>query len=245
MPTTVRARDARSRLRHRLTDELGDAKLADDVVGALDDGAVAAFVDLAGGDVETSPRLSYRPPTVAADDIDTLWVFTFGYRFAPGVDPATYESAVPPQDAIVPGPTNEELARIAAEYVAPHPVPVIAQAQVADLLTKLGVADVISVGPDVAADGTLTYRSTAGAVAKGVSLARAAGVDIGTAGILGHADHATRCVLTARAGGLASAAVPEGVTLPTVYDIHSGQPWTRSRAAYIPTDLAGRLLLGR
>lgn len=245
VPTTVRATDARGRLRNRLTDELGDATLADEIVGALDDGAVATFVDLAGGNVETSPRLSYRPPTVAADDIDTLWVFTFGYRFAPGVDPATFESVVPPQDAIVPGPTNEELARIAAEFVAEHPVPVIAQAQVADLLTEMGVADVISVGPDVAPDGTVTYLSTAGATAKGLRLASAAGVDVGTAGILGHADHAMRCVLTARAGGLANAAVPEGVTLPAAYDTESGQPWTRSRAAYIPTDLAGRLLLGR
>jgi hypothetical protein len=148
-------------------------------------------------------------------------------------------------DAIEPGPTNEELARIAAMFVAAHPVPVIAQAQVAALLTERGVAEVISVGPDVAADGRLTYLSTAGAVAKGLALAQAAGVDVGTAGVLGHADHATRCVLTARVGGLANAAVPEGVKLPTDYDIQSGQPWTRSRVAYIPIDLAGRLLLGR
>ena len=52
-------------------------------------------------------------------------------------------------------------------------------------------------------------------------------------------DHAPRAVLTAIAAGL-DAAVPEGIRLPADYDPESGQPWTRSREAFVPVDLMAR-----
>jgi len=121
-------------------------------------------------------------------------------------------------------------------------VPVIAQWEVAQRLEELGVERVISVEPDTAADGSVTYLSTAGVAEKGLRLAADAGVDPGHAGVLCHADHAVRCLMTARAAGM-TADVPEGVELPSDYDPESGQAWTRSREAWIPVDLGGRTLL--
>jgi hypothetical protein len=238
--------DDRSQLTRRLAAELDDEALATTVVAGLDDGTVEALVVLADGDIAASPALSYTPSTVPADEVDSLWVFSYGYRFAPGVDAEAVQAggAVPAMSDLAPGPTNEELARLAAEFVDEHPVPIIAQWEVARILDDMGVANVISVEPDIAPDGTVTYLSTAGVAAKGLTLARDAGIDPGHAGVLCFADHAVRCLLTARAAGL-TADVPEGVDLPSEYDPESGQAWTRNRSAWVPIDLLGRGALAR
>lgn len=242
VPTAVSVPlDTRGRLRERLTVELGDGSMAAEVVDGLSDSVVEGLEALAGGDLEGSPMLSYSPTMVPADSVDSLWVFSFGYRFAPGAEPPN-GGDVPPIDALVPGPTNEELARVAAAFVADHPVPVIAQWEVAQVLESLGVPGAISVEPDVAPDGTITYLSTSGVTEKGLRLAAEAGVAVGHAGVLCHADHAVRCLLTARARGL-TADVPDGVVLPTAYEPESGQEWTSSRVAFIPVDLLGRTVL--
>ncbi len=120
-------------------------------------------------------------------------------------------------------------------------MPVYAQTEIAKLLQAAGVEGVTSIDPVTDADGTVTYLSTAGVAEQVVSKAQAAGAKLGTVGVIGFSDHAVRCVLTARKAGMTDAAVPKGVTLPTVYDPESNQSWTRSRAAYLPTDLIGRL----
>ena len=165
--------DTRSQLGRRLAAELGDEALASSTVAGLGDDVVDRLDVLAGGDIAESPALSYAPTTVTADDVDTLWVFSYGYRLTPAAEAAgvTSDGAVPPIEALEPGPTNADLARIAAEFVAEHPVPVIAQWEVARELEALGVPDVISVGPDTAEDGTVTYLSTAGVTEKGLRLA--------------------------------------------------------------------------
>ena len=112
------------------------------------------------------------------------------------------------------------------------------------MLDMLGVEGVISVEPDVATDGSVVYLSTAGVTAKGLRLAADAGLAVGHVGVVAHIDHAVRCLLTARAAGLA-ADVAADMALPTAYDPQSGQAWTRSRAAFIPLDLLGRTLLVR
>jgi hypothetical protein len=244
-PTNVRL-DSRTQLTRRLTAELDDEALAITVVAGLNDELVQRLERLAGGDIAGTPTLAYAPTRVSTGAIDSLWVFAYGYR----IDPASGEASVPlggappPIGAVLPGPTNEELARLAAEFVAEHPVPVIAQWEVARVLKELGVENVISVEPDVAADGAVIYLSTYGVAEKGLRLAAAAGVTVGHAGVLCHADHAVRCVLTARAAGI-TADVPEGAALPAGYDLESGQEWTRSRATWIPVDLFGRSLLAR
>ncbi len=239
--STVSPMPPREAMETRLGIELGDEDLAATVTAAVDDGTVSRLDALAGADLFGGPVLAYTPTTAAPGELDSLWVFAFGYRFAPGVTPPP-DGAVPPIDALVPGPVNEALAQAAADVVAEHPMPIIAQWEVARVLEQLGVPNVISVEPDIAADGTVTYLSTVGVTEKGQRLAVEAGVDPGRAGVLCFADHAVRCQMTMRAAGL-TAEVPEGVALPNDYDAESGQPWTRERSAYLPTDLLGRSLL--
>ncbi len=119
-------------------------------------------------------------------------------------------------------------------------MPVFAQTEIAKALQADGVEDVTSIDPEVGADGNVVYLSTAGVAEQIVSKAQAAGIDLGTVGVLGFADHVVRSVLTAGAAGL-HAGVPKGVRLPKTYDVESTQPWTRDRATYLATDLAGRL----
>lgn len=235
--------DDRGRIERRLAGEL-DAETAAAVVADLDQSRIDAIVEMTDGDIEGSEWLSYDPETVAADEVGSLWVFAYGNRLAPsaGVDGLDVGDPVPPMDQLLPGPTNEALAQAAADFVAEHPVPIVAQWEVAQVLEELGVDDVISVEPDIAADGTVTYLSTQGVAEKGLRLLTDEGLDPGTAGVLCFADHAVRCLRTAEAAGL-DAAVPEGVELPADYDLESGQTWTRSREAWVPVDLLGRSVL--
>ena len=55
-------------------------------------------------------------------------------------------------------------------------------------------------------------------------------------GIVAFADHLWRCVATVRRFGL-DAYAPDGVAMPREYDVQSGQPWCRSRLAYLMHDI--------
>jgi hypothetical protein len=227
--TTTAPPDYRSALTARLTKEYGDAALAKQVVDGLSDGNVTALeAKVPAADVATSPFLAYKPPRVADKKVDSLVAFAFGNRLGAAGD-------------LQAGPTNDALAKQVVKFVRKHPVPVYAQTEIATQLQAAGVQDVTSIDAVTAPDGTVTYLSTAGVAQQAMSKAQAAGTTLGTVGIVGFADHAVRCVLTARKAGMTGAAVPKGITLPTVYDPDSSQPWTRSRAAYLPTDLIGRI----
>jgi hypothetical protein len=231
----------RDALQQRLAEELDDVGFASDVVAALDDTIVDGLAERVGADIATSRVLSYRPPRIDDDDVDSLWILAFGYRLAAASTAGVGE--VPPMSNLEPGPANEDLAREAASFVARRAVPIIAQWEVAQVLDDLGVPRVISVEPDHAADGSVVYLSTAGVLEKGLRLAADARIEVGQAGLLGHADHIKRCLMTAAAAGM-TAGIPEGVKLPTDYDPESGQVWTRSRAKYILVDLMARSLMG-
>lgn len=227
--TTTAPADYRSMLTRRLATEYGDAALAEQVVTGLSDDTITAIeAKVPAADVATSPFLSSTPPRVAAGKVDSLVVFAFGNRIGRAGD-------------LQAGPTNEALAKAVFRFVLKHPVPVFAQTEIATQLQASGVQDVTSIDPVTAPDGTVTYLSTAGVAQQAVSKAQAAGVELGTVGVIGFADHSVRCVLTARKAGMTDAAVPKGVALPKVYDPESNQSWTRTRAAYLPTDLIGRL----
>jgi len=236
-------REQREALGRRLTQEFDDADVAVEIVTAVDDSVVAGLVERSDPDLATSPLLSYRPPAVPDAEVDSLWILAFGYRFAEGGADAGADGAIPPMSALEPGPVNEALAREAAAFVDRHPVPIVAQWEVARVLAELGVGEVISVEPDYDDDGSVIYLSTMGVLEKGLRLLDEAGLTAGRAGVLGHADHAGRCLMAARGAGL-SAAVPEGVDLPADYDPESGQPWTRSRTNFVPVDLMVRSLTG-
>lgn len=226
-------------IRRRLARELGDEELAAGVASSIDETLLQRLADV---DIATTPLLTYRPPTAPDDRIDSLWILAFGHRVVATADDVDHDGGIPPMSDLEPGPVNERLARLAADFVSRRPVPIIAQWEVADELGALGVTDVISVTPDRAADGSVVYLSTAGVLDKGRRLVEAAGVEAGRAGLLAHADHAGRCLLTAAAAGL-DAVVPDSVDLPTAYDPASGQPWTRRRADFIPVDLMARAYL--
>jgi len=171
--------------------------------------------------------LSYAPDRIPRDAVDTVIAFSFGNRVAA-------------DGAITAGPTNEALAATIERFVGEHPAPVFAQHEIAHLLQRHGVERVTSIDPVVGPDGTLVYLSTAGVAEAIVQHAAAAGIVLGAVGVIGFADHAVRCVLTARAAGL-DAGVPVGVVLPSAYDPESGQPWTRDRRSYLGADLLGRV----
>ena len=213
----------------RWSDELGDPILAAELVDQLGPEALTQLEQQVGrADVMTSPFVSFSPPTIPDLDVDSLVVYAFGNREAAG-------------GALTPGPTNEALAQLTADFLAAHPVPVFAQWEVADLLAAQGVTGVTSIDPDSGPGGEMVYLSTAGVADKAVALADAAGVDLGQVGVIAFQDHAARCVLVSEDAGMA-AAVPEGVELPSAYDRQSGQEWTRGRLTYLATDLQGRLL---
>ena len=230
--------DVRDDLTDRLARELGDPAVAAKVVGAMPDTLVDDLFTLADGSVATADALAYRPTHVDPQQLTALWAFAFGYRFADGDEPPASD-AIPPMHQLNPGPTNEALADAIARFIQRYPMPVVAQWEIADVLAGNGVPDVISVEPDVAADGVVTYLSTVGVIDKGTSLARDAGVDTSYVGVAGHADHVVRCVSSTRAAGL-TADVPAELDLPTAFDTRSGQPWTRDRALYLATDLFAR-----
>jgi hypothetical protein len=238
--------DPAAALTARLGKELDDPALAAQVVDGLSPEMIANIEKLAGGDIAGSTKLAYTPATIADEDVDSLWVFSYGFRIDPGSPQAKgvgIGETPPPMDELEPGPVNEALAEQAAAFVKDHPVPIIAQWEVAQVLEEMGVPNVISVEPDVAADGTVTYLSTDGVVQKGLALASDQDVEPGRAGVLCFADHANRCLMTAEKNGL-EAAVPASAELPRTYDPQSGQNWTRSRETWIPVDLLGRTVLG-
>lgn len=216
-PTTVPA-TFEAGLLARWTDELGDPQLAADLIDQI--GPDAVFTD---------PLVAMTPPTVPDGEVDSVVVYAFGNRVAA-------------DGSLSPGPVNEDLAEVTADFVADHPVPVFAQWEVADLLIDQGVPDVTSIDPDTGADGQPVYLSTAGVAEKAVTLADDQGVDLGQVGVIAFQDHAVRCTLVSQDAGMAGAAVPESVDLPSAYDPQSGQEWTRDQLTYLATDLQGRLL---
>ena len=208
--------------------DLGDVALATKIVDGLDDAVVAQLAAAVSGDVG-DPLLSFTPSTVAAGEVDALVVFAFGNR-------------TDDQGDLVPGPTNEALAATVSAFVAEHPVPVFAQWEVAEILIAGGVPAVTSIDPEIDADGKLVYLSTEGVAEKAVELAAGEGSELGQVGVIAFQDHAVRSVMTAQGSGM-TAAVPAGTELPSDYDPDSTQPWTRDRATFVSTDLAGRLLM--
>lgn len=225
--TTSTIPEAADVLIERLSDELGDEELAFDIVASMDPGAIEQLESALGTDeIASSPLLAYRPEPTPGP-VDHLVVLAFGNR-------------VGPDGAVTPGPVNEALADAVQTYVATNPTPVYAQWEVAQLLQARGVPNVVSIEPQAGPDGQPTYLSTQGVTDQVVEQARADGVDLGTVGVVGVADHVVRAATTAEASGM-DVVIVEGIQLPSEYDPESGQEWTRDRASYLTVDLAGRI----
>lgn len=244
-PTTTTAdrtaMDPRSRLARRLAAETDDHDAAQTTAMNLDQGVLDRLIQVTDGDLEHSPVLSYTPDVAPDDQIDSLWLFSWGFRIDPatGIAPVELTDTPPPIETLRPGPVNRAIAELAAEFVERHPVPIIAQWEVARELERLGVPSVTSVEPTRTPDGQTIYLSTPGVIEEGQRLVTAAGIDPGRAGIITFDRLAVGSLLVAHKLGL-DAVVPDSIRLPAEYDPESGQLWTRSLDAWLPVDLLGR-----
>lgn len=208
----------------KLTAQLGDAQTASAIEPALMD--VGFTWDL---------------PTTSAAAIDTIVAYSFGNR--PNAESGNTSSSGGNQAALPdPGPVNEALADTVHQILLRKPVPVFAQWEIARfLVSKYGLASsqLTSIEPVIAADGSITYLSTDGVAAAIVAM-RGTAAALGTVAVVGHRDHAKRCIITSRGRGMNAFAVAE-VPLPVGYDPESGQPWTRNRPLYLVHDMYAQM----
>jgi hypothetical protein len=176
-------------------------------------------------------------PTIAAAQINTIVAYGFGNR--PNAASGNTSSAGGNQAALPdPGPTNEALADAVYRIYQLKPVKIFAQWEIARfLVSKYNMVspNMISIEPIIAADGTITYLSTDG-VAAAVVTQQGSAAALGNVGVVGHRDHAKRCIVTSANRGMKAYAVAE-VALPTAYDLQSGQSWTRQRDLYLVHDM--------
>jgi hypothetical protein len=169
--------------------------------------------------------LTWRAPTVTAQDIRTIVAFTFGNRMAPSGNRT-------------PGPVNQALAELALRLHEATGAPVWAQWEVAEAIGgRLRDDALVAIYPERDASAEPRFLSTGGVVEAVVSR----GGGSGTVGVVALRDHAWRCVELCRRHGL-QAGIPEGWALPEQYDSDSGQPWTRERLTYLLHDLHCRAL---
>ncbi|MEU2658246.1 hypothetical protein ABZ615_23345 [Streptomyces sp. NPDC007325] len=204
-----------ARMRGALADEIDDPRTAR---------ALAPYLYDVGFD--------WHPETAELNRFDFVVAYGFGNRPAKSGDPAT---TLPE-----PGPVNEDLAGTVARIRSRRNVPVYAQWEIARFLeSTYGMTGVTSIEPVVAEDGTITYLSTDGVAAQVLEHRKKAPGGIGTACVVGFADHHKRCVQTTRDRGM-SAYAPRGVAMPRTYDPESGQEWTRRRDLYLVHDMAAQ-----
>jgi hypothetical protein len=192
--------------------ELLIEQVAAHLTGELGDAATAAALARS----LARDALSWRAPEVAPERIATVLAFTFGNRMHPNGNRE-------------PGPVNEALAAAATRLHRETGAQVFAQWEVAEAIGGRVAKDnlvAILPAPGRAGRAALSehfWRRWRGGPARWQS------------GIAG------RCVATARRFGLAGAAMPAGHAMPAEYDPLSGQPWCRSRLAYLLHDIAIRV----
>ncbi|MGC2412055.1 MAG: hypothetical protein WA459_05080 [Stellaceae bacterium] len=197
------------RIAVHLASELGDQAAAETLARLLGDDA-----------------LSWRAPEIATQQIATILAFTFGNRMRANGNRE-------------PGPVNEALGEVALRLHRQTGAPIYAQWEVAEAIGERVPPDqLIAIFPKRDERAEPRYLSTSGVVGEVVQRVRDP-ASLGTVGIVAFADHAWRCVATARHFRLA-AAMPAGYAMPSKYDALSGQPWCRSRLAYLLHDIAIR-----
>ncbi len=172
--------------------------------------------------------LGWRAPAIEFDAVRTIIGFTFGNRMLANGNRE-------------PGPVNESLAALALDLHRATGAPIWAQWEVAEpLVRQLAAGVVTAIHPVRDAQAEPLYLNTGGVIE--AIIARAGGAEaVGPVAVVAQRDHAVRCVALCRRHGLV-AGVVEGRELPGAYDALSGQPWTRSRLAYLLHDLHCRML---
>jgi hypothetical protein len=174
---------------------------------------------------------TWEAPAQPAAGFRSIIAYSFGNR------PALSEATRPE-----PGPVNRQLAAAVVEAQRrSHAAVIYAQWEIANFLrAREGDAEVVSIDPVVAPDKSVKYLSTDGVAEAAVAHAGGDAAKLGRVCVIGHHDHAKRCVQTSRARKMDAWAM-EGLALPVDYDRESDQPWTRDRETYLIHDMAAQL----
>ena len=208
---------------------VSDAELQRQMLGKLtnelNDRAAAA--DEAGYLFETF--FSWTPPTVQATAINTIAAFAFGSRAAPS------SGAAP-----VPGPVNEAIADAVFLLRQKVAARIFAQQEVASVLaSKYGLtAGVTSIATPAPAAGS-PIPTPDGVVTAIVRQAGSASA-LGNVGVVTHSDQASIAVRVSKTAGI-QAAVPAGLTLPSLYDASAQMPALRRRDLYLLSNVGVQL----
>lgn len=175
---------------------------------------------------------TWEAPTQPASGFQTIVAYSFGNR------PALPGSSTP-----APGPVNHALAMAVLEAQRrSHSTVVYAQWEIASFLSgQEETAKVVSINPVIAPDKSVKYLSTDGVAEAAIAHAGGDASRLGRICVIGHHDHAKRCVEVSRARGMDAWAM-EGLSLPAAYDAESDQPWTRERQIYLIHDMAAQLM---
>nr|WP_301290931.1 hypothetical protein [Robbsia andropogonis] len=186
--------------------------------------------------------LTWDLPLIAASQVTSIVAYSFGNR--PNAASGNTSATATAQAALPdPGPINEALADAVHQLYLLTGAKVYAQWEIARFLAskyRMTSANLQSIEPNIASDGSVTYLSTDGVAAAIIGFAGSAAA-LGNVGVVGHRDHAKRCIETSQARGMNAAAVQE-ITLPVNYDALSGQPWTRRRHLYLVHDMYAQLM---
>ena len=156
----------------KLTDQLGDKKVADEVANFVMD------------DV-----LTWKPKTIDIDKADSILAFAFGNRHAKNGNQ-------------IPGNMNEQLADFVVNIYSKIHKPVFAQWEIAQAIGKrIPEKDLHAIYPTVNNEGNLVYLNTKGVALDAVDQAGGFD-KMGTTIVVAFKEHALRAVNTAIAAGL-------------------------------------------
>jgi hypothetical protein len=193
------------------------------------------------GDPELAAKLApvlldvgftWEAPAQPAASFQTIIAYSFGNR-----------PALPGSSQPAPGPVNQELARAVVEAQRRSKASrIFAQWEIASFLRdQKGIGDVIAIDPVVLPDHSIQYLSTDGVAQAVVTHVGGDASKLGRVCVIGHHDHAKRCVETSRGRGMDAWAMKD-LSLPLTYDPQSDQPWTHSREIYLIHDMAAQMM---
>jgi hypothetical protein len=191
--------------------------LARHLAGELGDAETARLL----AEMLRDDALAWRAPTIAPGRVRSVFAFTFGNRM---LENGNRE----------PGPVNEALAEAAIALSGATGASIFAQWEIADAIGGRA-APVTAIYPGRDERAEPVYLSTGGVVEEIARL----GAE-GPVGVVAFADHLYRAVMTSRRYGF-DAYAPAGIAMPATYDPQSGQPWCRSRGAYLMHDIMIRV----
>ncbi|ADV83300.1 hypothetical protein [Terriglobus saanensis] len=174
----------------------------------------------------------WEAPSQPASTFHTIIAYSFGNR-----------PPLPGTSTPAPGPVNQALAMAVLEAQRRSRATVIyAQWEIASFLSEqAGVSKVVAINPVIAPDKSVRYLSTDGVAEAAITHAAGDASKLGRVCVIGHHDHAKRCVEVSRARGMDAWAM-DGLVLPASYDLESDQPWTRDREIYLIHDMAAQLM---